>query len=84
MGRKSKQEKDLQAYWDAKLKKEGLSVGRGQSKRVSYVGGNKGLEAAADIKKGGRASEWCRLQSDDKNISPSEFKSYKPNVPKKT
>jgi hypothetical protein len=34
----------LQEYWELLLKREGLSMERGRSKRTSYVGGSKILE----------------------------------------
>lgn len=39
-----KRKKDTQAYWDELLRRAGLSMERGRSKRVSYVGGTKILD----------------------------------------
>jgi hypothetical protein len=38
-------QKDSPEYWEKRLRKEGLSMERGRSKRVSYVGGTAILDA---------------------------------------
>lgn len=42
MANKNSPKKDA-AYWEALLKKEGLSMGRGTSGKISFVGGSQEL-----------------------------------------
>jgi len=54
MGRKSKQEKDLQAEWDERLRQAGLSMEKGRNRKLSYVGGNRALDVVEETMVSGR------------------------------
>jgi hypothetical protein len=62
MARKHK--KDAQAYWDKLLLRKGLSMERGRSKRLSYVGGTQILDALRGAQEAG-----TRTKEGDLDIS---------------
>lgn len=84
MGRKSKQEKDLQSYWEEKLQKADLGMERGRHSGISYVGGIKGLESAENSPPKPVMETKTILPDTQTNISPAKCKTYKPSVSKKT
>lgn len=44
-----KKNKSLTGYWNEKLKRMGLSMEAGRSRRLVYVGGNIALQTASEI-----------------------------------
>ena len=56
MSGKRKRKKDSQEYWNRRLAREGLSMERGRSKRLSYVGGTAILDALNGAQQAGTRS----------------------------